>query len=401
MYISDAEWLFNTVDIGTTVFIVGSLMSRLKLAGQVAALGLVASLLVLLTWKVVQSDQIERRPGLHEGEAADGGGLRPEAAERRGLPAALVAAREGRRDQLLGRLVRPVQERGSALPVGVRALSQTGSPSSASTRPTSPATAARSSAKYGVSYPNVRDPNGRVLSDYGGLPIPRTFVVARSGRVHAVHLRRGARGAARERDQGGARSVRLLAAAFAALALVAVPAAVASEEHPTSLEIQQELWCDDCQTTLDEANAVTYTPHIMGFIRSRIAAGETKTQIKNEAVVKYRYHVSLVSSKSVAPQTTLADLEDEVMCPVCHTTLDQSSSGAARQIKTFISQRIAAGDSKNEIKDELVADYGPQILAAPPKKGFDLLAWLLPHRGRARRRARPRGARLALEPRER
>ena len=39
-------------------------------------------------------------------------------------------------------------------------------------------------ARYGVSYPNVRDPNGRVLHDYGGLPIPRTFVVGRSGRVH-------------------------------------------------------------------------------------------------------------------------------------------------------------------------------------------------------------------------
>ena len=66
------------------------------------------------------------------------------------------------------------------------------------------------------------------------------------------------------------------------------------------------------------------------------------------------------------------------MCPVCNTTLDQSSSPAARQIKTFISQRIAAGNSKGEIKDLLVAEYGPQILAAPPKKGFDLLAWLLP-----------------------
>src|SRR5207249_283902 len=129
-----------------------------------------------------------------------------------------------------------------------------------------------------------------------------------------------------------------IAAVFAVLALVAIPTAVASEDHPTSLEIQQELWCDDCQTTLDEANAVSYTPHIMSFIESRIAAGETKTQIKNEAVVRYRYHVSLLSSKSVTPKTTLADLEDEVMCPVCNTTLDQSSSGAARQIKTFISQ---------------------------------------------------------------
>ena len=79
--------------------------------------------------------------------------------------------------------------------------------------------------------------------------------------------------------------------------------------------------------------------------------------------------------------TTLADLEGEVMCPVCNTTLDQSSSPAARQIENFISSRIRAGDSKDEIKDSLVAVYGPQILAAPPKEGFDLLAWLLPFVG--------------------
>ena len=80
-------------------------------------------------------------------------------------------------------------------------------------------------------------------------------------------------------------------------------------------------------------------------------------------------------------RASLADLEDEVMCPVCDTTLDQSSSPAAQQIKAFISRRIEAGDSKQEIKDQLVADYGPQILAAPPKKGFNLLAWMLPIAG--------------------
>ena len=81
------------------------------------------------------------------------------------------------------------------------------------------------------------------------------------------------------------------------------------------------------------------------------------------------------------PRPTLADLEGEVMCPVCNTTLDQSNSQAATQIERFISQRIAAGDSKQQIKDRLVAEYGPQILAAPPKKGFNLLAWLLPFAG--------------------
>ena len=69
------------------------------------------------------------------------------------------------------------------------------------------------------------------------------------------------------------------------------------------------------------------------------------------------------------------------MCPVCNTTLDQSSSPAARQIKDFIAERIQAGDSEERIKERLVAVYGKQILAAPPKEGFDLLAWILPFVG--------------------
>jgi cytochrome c-type biogenesis protein CcmH len=75
---------------------------------------------------------------------------------------------------------------------------------------------------------------------------------------------------------------------------------------------------------------------------------------------------------------TLAELEGQVMCPICHTTLDQSNSAAAQRIKAFIVRRIRAGDTKSQIEDRLVADFGPSILAQPPKKGFDLLAWLLP-----------------------
>jgi len=78
---------------------------------------------------------------------------------------------------------------------------------------------------------------------------------------------------------------------------------------------------------------------------------------------------------------TLNELEGEVMCPICHTTLDQSSSAAAQRIKAFIVRRIRAGDSKSEIERRLVADFGPAILAQPPKHGFDLLAWLLPIAG--------------------
>lgn len=72
------------------------------------------------------------------------------------------------------------------------------------------------------------------------------------------------------------------------------------------------------------------------------------------------------------------ELEGEVMCPVCGTTLDQSDSPAAQQIKRVIAERIAAGDTKSQIENRLVAEYGTAILAAPPHSGFGLLVWWLP-----------------------
>jgi cytochrome c-type biogenesis protein CcmH len=80
---------------------------------------------------------------------------------------------------------------------------------------------------------------------------------------------------------------------------------------------------------------------------------------------------------------TQAELEGELICPVCATTLDQSNAPIAQRMKRFVAARIAAGDTKSEIKDELVAQFGPGVLAAPPKKGFDLLAWVLPLAGAA------------------
>jgi cytochrome c-type biogenesis protein CcmH len=73
-----------------------------------------------------------------------------------------------------------------------------------------------------------------------------------------------------------------------------------------------------------------------------------------------------------------ADLEAELVCPVCETTLDQSDAPVAQRMKTFIRERIAAGDTEEEIKDALVAEFGPGVLATPPKSGFGLLAWLIP-----------------------
>ncbi len=76
---------------------------------------------------------------------------------------------------------------------------------------------------------------------------------------------------------------------------------------------------------------------------------------------------------------TQGELESELMCPICAgETLAQSSSPAALRIKAYIGARIAAGDTKSQIKDRLVVQWGQRILAAPPRHGFNLLAWALP-----------------------
>ena len=85
-----------------------------------------------------------------------------------------------------------------------------------------------------------------------------------------------------------------------------------------------------------------------------------------------------LAAPALAAPPTLSDLEDEVVCPTCKVTLDQSDAPVADRMRAFIRARIAAGDSKQEIKDELVAQFGPRVLAVPEKRGFDLIAWVLP-----------------------
>jgi cytochrome c-type biogenesis protein CcmH len=89
----------------------------------------------------------------------------------------------------------------------------------------------------------------------------------------------------------------------------------------------------------------------------------------------------LASAACTKPRASLSALEGQVMCPTCHTTLDQSDSAVATRIRAFIRARVAACATESQIKRELVDQFGPSILAAPPRKGFDLLAWWLPIAG--------------------
>ena len=78
------------------------------------------------------------------------------------------------------------------------------------------------------------------------------------------------------------------------------------------------------------------------------------------------------------PRASLPDIEDEVMCPICGTLLELSEAPQAERERVFIRNLIAAGETKEEIKDALVAEYGEEVLAVPEGEGFDLAAYLVP-----------------------
>jgi cytochrome c-type biogenesis protein CcmH len=86
----------------------------------------------------------------------------------------------------------------------------------------------------------------------------------------------------------------------------------------------------------------------------------------------------LAAAGSAAGAPRPSDLEAELVCPTCKTTLDQSDAPIARRMKQIIRTRLSKGATEKQIKAELVAQFGPGVVAEPPKSGFDLLAWLVP-----------------------
>ena len=84
------------------------------------------------------------------------------------------------------------------------------------------------------------------------------------------------------------------------------------------------------------------------------------------------------AASAATPQTSLSELEGEVMYPVCGTLLELAEAPQALRQKAFIKRLVAAGESKEQIKDVLVAEYGPAVLALPEDEGFSLSAYVVP-----------------------
>jgi cytochrome c biogenesis protein CcmG, thiol:disulfide interchange protein DsbE len=157
-------------------------MRRLKVAGQVASVGLVASLLGLLVWKVVQNDRTNVASSFTKGHVTKpvdfdlkrlngDGSLQLSSLRGKVVVVNFWASWCDPCKSEAPRFQAAFERYGNRVAfVGVDTADYS-------------ADAGRFLDRYGVTYPNVRDPDRSVLGKYGGLPIPRTFVISPNWRV--------------------------------------------------------------------------------------------------------------------------------------------------------------------------------------------------------------------------
>lgn len=89
-------------------------------------------------------------------------------------------------------------------------------------------------------------------------------------------------------------------------------------------------------------------------------------------------------SVAYSKEITLMELEavsDFIMSPGCDYmyTLTNCPSAEAEQMKEIVKDRLANGESREEILAYFEKVYGPRILAQPAKKGFYFIAWWFPY----------------------
>ena len=154
-----------------------------RLSAQALALAVVVGLLALLVWRVVHDDNKGVSQALDAGQHPTAPAFDLKRLDGRG--SIDLASLRGKKPLVLDfwaswcvpciheskRLEAALERYGNRIAfIGVDTKDYSGD-------------ARRWQREHGITYPSVHDGNGKVLAKWGGLPIPRIFFVARSGKV--------------------------------------------------------------------------------------------------------------------------------------------------------------------------------------------------------------------------
>jgi cytochrome c-type biogenesis protein CcmH len=87
---------------------------------------------------------------------------------------------------------------------------------------------------------------------------------------------------------------------------------------------------------------------------------------------------AIAIAADITPKASLTDIENDVMCVSCREPLAVAQSPQALAERNYIRNLIAKGQTKAQIEQALVAQYGQEVLGKPPAHGFNLTVYILP-----------------------
>jgi cytochrome c-type biogenesis protein CcmH len=87
-----------------------------------------------------------------------------------------------------------------------------------------------------------------------------------------------------------------------------------------------------------------------------------------------------IATPPIAPAGHVSALaiEKQAMCVTCKIPLQEANSPQAERERAYIRGLVAKGRSEKQIKNALVAEYGPAVLALPKASGFNLAVYVVP-----------------------
>lgn len=91
------------------------------------------------------------------------------------------------------------------------------------------------------------------------------------------------------------------------------------------------------------------------------------------------HSISYAQDENPITDDEVNELAKELYCPVCENVpLDVCPTQACAQWRELIREKMELGWSDQEIKEYFAAQYGDQVLAVPPRRGFNWLIYVLP-----------------------
>ncbi|CAN5443879.1 hypothetical protein BH10ACT1_BH10ACT1_15510 [soil metagenome] len=75
----------------------------------------------------------------------------------------------------------------------------------------------------------------------------------------------------------------------------------------------------------------------------------------------------------------IQDIEESLRCPQCSSqSVANSETPSSKGVKVIVRERVKAGDSDEQIRDFVAAQFGREVLLDPSGKGFGALVWGVP-----------------------